>query len=155
VQKIATAWEDMEYDTTGDAAHGGWNQAAPEYEQDWSSISAKEFYKRNPHDSNLSSATLTPNTDHDDGGGGVQEMIEVNGGMDALTGINSRASSSTIEDSRFPDTSDMRSLEPIPDSDAMDVDGHGRASYVHSDAAMPDAGEPRVQHIEIAEKKGV
>ena len=133
LQKSAKGWEGMEYDTAGDVAQGGWDQNPPDYEHDWSNISAQEFHK---HDSNMSSATLTPNTEHDDGGG-VQEMVEVNGGMDALTGISSRASSSTVE------------------GDVMDVDAHGRASYVHSDQVMPDArDEPRVQHIEIAEKKG-
>jgi hypothetical protein len=136
LQKIATGWEGMDYDTNGDVPQGDWDKRPPDYEQDWHSMSAREFHKHDRHDSNLSSATLTPNTEHDDG---VREMVEVNGGMDALTGVSSGASSSTIE------------------GDVMDVDGarHGMASF--TDTAMEDVhahDEPRVQHIEIAEKKG-
>jgi hypothetical protein len=124
-------WEDVDYDTTADIPRGDWAQS-----DDWNSMSAQQYHKHARHDSNLSSTTLTPNTEHDDVG--VQEMVEINGGMDALTGVSSRASSSTIE------------------GDAMDVDGarHGMASMT-SDATMADAqDEPIVQHIEIAEKKG-
>jgi hypothetical protein len=135
LQEDASAWEDM--DTSETAAVGEWNNPPPDYEYDWNSMSAQEFHKHARHDSNLSSATLTPNTEHDDGGGGgVREMVEVNGGMDALTDTRSRASSSTIE------------------GDVMEIE-HGRA--VMSDAVgMEDVRgeEPRVQHIEIAEKKG-
>jgi hypothetical protein len=130
-ERTGRDWEEVEYDTTADIPRGDW--ADPD---NWNSMSAQQYHKHVRHDSNLSSATLTPNTEHDDVG--VQEMVEINGGMDALTGISSRASSSTIE------------------GDAMDVDGarHGMASFT-SDAPMADAqDEPIVQHIEIAEKKG-
>jgi hypothetical protein len=144
LQKDVTGWETMEYDTRGDVPSGDWDKQTqpPDYDYDWHSMSAQEFHKHARHDSNLSSATLTPNTEHDDIGVGVQEMVEVNGGMDALTGMSSPSSSSTVQ------------------GDAMDVDGakHGRASFTDemmSDATMPDApDDPRVQHIEIAEKKG-
>ncbi|KAF2823964.1 hypothetical protein CC86DRAFT_372119 [Ophiobolus disseminans] len=136
LQQSATGWEDMTYDSINDVPQGGWNLDPPDYQADWASMSAQDFHKHNQQGSNLSSATLTPNTEHD----GVQEMVEVNGGMDALTGI-SRASSSTIE------------------GDVMDLDAaeHDRANHLHSDAVMLDNGDddgPRVQHIEVAEKKG-
>jgi hypothetical protein len=138
LQKATTAggWE--EYDIANDNPQGTWNADPPEYEgADWSSMSANEFHR---HGSNLSSATLTPNTEHGDQG--VTEMVEVNGGMDALTGVSSRASSSTIE------------------GDVMEIDGHGTASLTGQDegaqAGMEEVRgeEPRVRHIEIAEKKG-
>jgi hypothetical protein len=138
LQRDATGWEDMEYDMSGDVPQGDWNNQPPDYDGDWNSMSAQQYHNKHArHDSNLSSATLTPNTEHDDNGTGVQEMVEVNGGMDALTGVSSRASSSTIE------------------GDAMDVDGaiHGRASFTDTPMAEPQDA-PRVQHIEIAEKKG-
>jgi hypothetical protein len=143
LQKDATGWETMEYDTTEDVPRSDWDKQTqpPDYEHDWHSMSAQEFHKHARHDSNLSSATLTPNTEHDEIGVGVQEMVEVNGGTGALTGMSSPASSSTVQ------------------GDVMDVDGsrHGQASFTDatmSDATMPDApDEPRVQHIEIAERK--
>jgi hypothetical protein len=133
LQKNATGWETMDYDTSRDVPQGEWNKAPPDYEYDWHSMSAQQYHKNERLDSNLSSATLTPNTEHDDG---IQEMVEINGGMDTLTGVSSGASSSTVE------------------GDVMDVDGarHGTASF--TDTTMEDAvEEPRVQHIEIAEKK--
>ncbi|KAF2028373.1 hypothetical protein EK21DRAFT_90659 [Setomelanomma holmii] len=145
LQKAATGWEHMEYDQSGDVPKGDWNDTIDgppgyNYDEDWANMSAQEFHSHNRHDSNLSSATLTPNTEHDDTGGGtgVQEMVEVNGSMDAMNGLSS-ATSSTI------------------DGGVMGIDGavkgHGRASF--TDEVMPDAhDEPRVQHIEIAEKKG-
>jgi hypothetical protein len=143
LQKDASGWEDVDYNPMSDIQQGDWDKAPPDYEYDWNSMSAQEFHKNADnghvrHDSNLSSATLTPNTEHDVG---VREMVEVNGGMDALTGVSSRASSSTIEG----------------DAMIIDADGerHGKATL--SDQPMEDVQtpeEPRVQHIEIAEKKG-
>lgn len=142
LQKDASGWEDVQYNAMSDLQQGDWDKAPPDYEYDWNSMSAQEFQQNAQghvrHDSNLSSATLTPNTEHDVG---VQEMVEVNGGMDALTGVSSGASSNMVE------------------GDAMIVDElgdrHGRA--VLADQMMDDVRvgeEPIVQHIEIAEKKG-
>tara|TARA_R110002003_G_scaffold1277_1_gene22835 strand:+ start:20394 stop:21302 length:909 start_codon:yes stop_codon:yes gene_type:complete len=144
LQKAATGWEGMDYDQGGDIPKGSWDtiNGPPHYDvdYDWNNMSAQEFHNRDRNNSNLSSATLTPNTEHDDVGVGVgvHEMVEVNGGMDAMTGL-SRASSSTVE------------------GETMEVDGsareHGKASL--TDREMVDVqDEPRVQHIEVAEKKG-
>jgi hypothetical protein len=140
LQRAATTWDDIEYDMSGDIPRSGWDNQPPDYDQDndWNSMSAQQYHSKHArHDSNLSSATLTPNTEHDANGLGVQEMVEINGGMDASTGVASSASSSTIA------------------GDAMDVDGtqHGRASFTDTEMTEPQ-DEPRVQHIEIAEKKG-
>jgi hypothetical protein len=146
LQKDASAWDDVDYNPMSDIQQGDWDRAPPDYEYDWNSMSAQQFHKNNTdtgharHDSNLSSATLTPNTEHDVG---VQEMVEVNDGMDALTGVSSRASSSTIEG----------------DAMIVDADGerHGKAMLADQSMEMQDVQtpeEPRVQHIEIAEKKG-
>ncbi|KAH7074596.1 hypothetical protein BKA63DRAFT_513308 [Paraphoma chrysanthemicola] len=145
IQKAATGWEGI-YDESADVAKGNWDviNGPPHYDEqvdyDWNSMSAQEYHTRDRNNSNLSSATLTPNTEHDDVGVGVgvQEMVEINGGMDAMTGLSS-ASSSTV------------------DGEAMEVDGsgrqHGKASF--TDREMVDVqDEPRVQHIEVAEKKG-
>ncbi|KAH7386864.1 hypothetical protein DE146DRAFT_665859 [Phaeosphaeria sp. MPI-PUGE-AT-0046c] len=152
LQRDATGWEDMEYETSNDVAKGTWDDTPhqqqhqpPGYDSDWQSISASEYHNsHNRHDSNLSSATLTPNTEQDDMGTavGVQEMVEVNGGMDALTGVSSRASSSTVQG-----------------DDRMDIDEamHGAPNLMDAPVAETrdrEGDEPRVQHIEIAEKKG-
>lgn len=123
-------------DSYSDLANNGWENVPtdPDYD-DWHNLSASQYHNRNRNDSNLSSTTLTPNTEVGDDSPGVREMIEVNGGMDALAGLST--SSSTTE--------------------VMDVDtsqqAQGRVNF--SDATMNDApDEPRVQHIEVTEKKG-
>lgn len=146
LQKDAVGWGNMEYDTMSDIPHGDWNAAPPDYDHDWNNISAKSYHR---NDSNMSSATLTPNTEIEDGSAGVREMVEVNGGMDALTGV-SRSSSATVEGDGQGSFMDV-------DATGMDVDGEarGKVDVVQSDEVMPDAGdELRVQHIEVAEKKG-
>ena len=151
LQRDANGWEDMVYESTNDVAKGTWddpsasiiqNQHPPSYETDWNTISGPEYHhstQHNRHDSNLSSATLTANTDHDDLG--VQEMVEINGGMDALTGVSSHASSSTVQG-----------------DDRMDVDEtrHGKIDLMDTKMDVPRDGDgegPRVQHIEVAGKK--
>ncbi|CAO2649656.1 Nn.00g070410.m01.CDS01 [Neocucurbitaria sp. VM-36] len=136
LQKNAPGWED--YGDCGDTAKGGWDKEPPTYDYDWSNVSAKEFHSHDRNDSNISSTTLTPNTEVGDDGGGVREMVEVNGGMDALAGLSSSASSDTVG------------------AEAMDVDRASlkdNASFrdVHMEEAQEDVN---TQHIEVAEKKG-
>jgi hypothetical protein len=133
LQRSNTGWEDVDYDTSADIPRGGWDEQPPGYDHhDWTDMSAAEFHR----DANLSSATLTPMTEHDDG---VQEMIEINGGMDAMTGV-SDASSVTVG---------RESME----MDERASQAHGVAGLV--DVDMEDAQtDMRVQHIEVAERKG-
>lgn len=132
LQKTHTGWEDVEYDTSADIPRGGWDQDPPGYNHDWADMSATEFHRGE----NFSDATLTPATD-----AGVQEMVEVNGGMDAMTGV-SRASSVTVgRDDVDRDERTERAAQ-----------AHGVAGLV--DVDMDDAQDDmRVQHIEVAEKK--
>lgn len=138
LQKNATGWES--FGDYGVVPQGGWDKNPPDYENDWNNMSASEFHGHERNDSNMSSATLTPNTEVGDDEPGVQEMVEVNGGMDALTGLSSSASSVTVG----------------RDEEAMDVDGaKSQAKVSFSDVDMADVSEePRTQHIEVAEKKG-
>ena len=131
-----TGWED--FDNYGNTPLGGWDKDPPTYDYDWGNMSAKEFHGHDRNDSNMSSTTLTPNTEVGDDSVGVREMVEVNGGMDAFTGLSRSASSVTVG------------------ADSMDVDGaksQGAASI--RDVKMEDAQEDMAtQHIEVAEKKG-
>jgi len=137
LQKISdgTGWED--FGDYSNVAQGGWDKE-PGFEEDngWSQITAKEFHSRTRNDSNMSSATLTPNTEVDEG----QEMVETNRGASAVAGMMSSASSETIGRG----------------DDAMDLDAdklQGKVSF--SDVDMQDVlEEPRKQHIEVVEKKG-
>ncbi|KAH5578003.1 hypothetical protein HBI26_135220 [Parastagonospora nodorum] len=126
-EELQTDWQEM--DT---AAIGDWDKDPPDYEYDWNSMSAQQWHT-SARARGDSSATLTPNTEHD-GAAGVREMVEVNGGMDAMMGVESSRSSSTIE------------------GDAMEVE-HGTA-VVADEGAGREGDEVRVQHIEVAEKKG-
>lgn len=129
------AWGD--YGDYGNVAQGGWDKDPPfDDDNDWSQISAKEFHSRTRNDSNMSSATLTPNTEVDD----AQEMVETNRGASAVAGMISSASSETIGRS----------------DDAMDIDADKLQSKVSlSDLDMQDGyGQPSKQHIEVVEKKG-
>jgi hypothetical protein len=150
LQESATGWESYGGDY-GNVAQGGWDDSMnttsnPSFDNadgdnGWSEISAKEFSSRRPrNDSNMSSATLTPNTEiEDDDATETQEMGRVEDRVGA--GGMSSASSETV--GRGDDT--------------MDVDGDKLQSQVRfSDVEMEDAqdDEPRTQHIEISEKKG-
>ncbi|RMZ73264.1 ubiquitin interaction motif [Pyrenophora seminiperda CCB06] len=132
----ATGWED--YVDYGDQVQGEWDKTTGfEEDNDWSQITAKEFHSsRARNDSNMSSATLTPNTEVDEG----QEMVETNRGASVVAGMMSNASSGTIGRS----------------DNAMDIDTDKLQSKVSfSDVDMEDAlEEPRKQHIEVVEKKG-
>lgn len=116
------AWEDF-----GDEVRGEWDKDTnpPEYNHDWANISSQQFHdEKSKQSSSMSSATLTPNTEMD--GEGVREMVEVNGGMDAMTGLR---------------------------SDPMEVDTQNRDTQTVGVKEVPD-DEPKAQHIEFAEKKG-
>lgn len=146
--QTANGWD---YDTSGDVGQGGWDKVdyPPDYEgyeHEWNSVDAQAFQPHYRQDSNLSSTTLTPNTEHDDDGGGVREMVEINGGIDAFTGLT-----------HAPSTSSSQTIGR-DSNDAMDIDAvrtkdHAPPSF--TDMTMADVqDEPRVQHVEVLEKKG-
>ena len=114
-------------------------------ENGWSEISAKEFSSntggRPRDDSNMSSATLTPNTEIEDDEQ-QQQMVEM--GAAGATNM-SNASSETVGRG----------------DDARDLDGESQklqSQVRFSDVDMEDVGGRddglRTQHIEVSEKKG-
>lgn len=118
----STVWEDF-----GDEVKGEWVRESdpPGYNHDWANISSQQFHdEQSKKSSGMSSATLTPNTEMD--GEGVREMVEVNGGMDAMSGLR---------------------------SDPMEVDTQIREVQMVDVKEVP-ADEPKAQHIEFTEKKG-
>ncbi|KAI4918611.1 hypothetical protein J4E90_002997 [Alternaria incomplexa] len=145
LQENATGWEG--YGDYGNTATGGWDNTNPPAFEDngWSEISAKEFNSssRPRNDSNMSSATLTPNTEIDDDAPVTQEMVETNRSGGA--GTMSSASSETV--GRGDDLMDidagvhekMQSQVRFSDVDMEDVDSQDRA---------------RVQRVDVLEKKG-
>jgi len=115
-------WEDF-----GDEVRGDWDKTGdpPEYNHDWANISSRQYHdEKNKQSSGMSSATLTPNTEMD--GEGVREMVEVNGGVDAMAGLR---------------------------SDPMGLDTQNRDTQMVDVKEVP-ADEPKAQHIEFAEEKG-
>lgn len=121
----------------GDEPKGNWDEPKvdwitstdpPGYNHDWANISAQQYYDANRKESSgQSSATLTPNTEAD-GDSGVREMVEVNGGMDAMAGLR---------------------------SDPMEVDAQTQSQNTQMvDVKEVPAEEPKAQHIEFAQKKG-
>ncbi|KAF3035641.1 hypothetical protein E8E11_004091 [Didymella keratinophila] len=115
-------WEDF-----GDEVRGDWNKTGdpPEYNHDWANISSRQYHdEKSKQSSGMSSATLTPNTEMD--GEGVREMVEVNGGVDAMAGLR---------------------------SDPMELDTQNRDTQMVDVKEVP-ADEPKAHHIEFAEKKG-
>jgi hypothetical protein len=122
-----------DWDDFGDEVRGDWDKETgpPDYNHDWANISAKQYHEESGKQSSaMSSATLTPNTEFDGDGAGVREMMEVNGGMDALTGVG---------------------------GDAMDVETQTQTQS--RDTQMVDvkevpAEEKETQHIEFAERRG-
>ncbi|KAI4929111.1 hypothetical protein J4E85_005735 [Alternaria conjuncta] len=145
LQENATGWEG--YGDYGNTATGGWDNTNPPAFEDngWSEISAKEFNSssRPRNDSNMSSATLTPNTEIDDDAPVTQEMVETNRSGGA--GTMSSASSETV--GRGDDLMDidagvhekLQSHVRFSDTDMEDVDSQERA---------------RVQRVDVQEKKG-
>ncbi|KAF9695176.1 hypothetical protein EKO04_006923 [Ascochyta lentis] len=118
------------WDDYGDEVRGNWDKETgpPEYNHDWANMSAKQYHEKDgQQESALSSATLTPNTELD-GESGVREMVQVNGSMDAMTGLH---------------------------SDAMEVDTQTQSRDTQMvDVKEVPADEPKAQHIEFAERKG-
>ncbi|RYN85436.1 hypothetical protein AA0120_g8813 [Alternaria tenuissima] len=156
LQESRSGWEDYGGDY-GNVAQGGWDDtmhptshANPSFdegvdENGWSEISAKEFSSstggRPRNDSNMSSATLTPNTEIEDDEQ-QQQMVEM--GAAGATNM-SNASSETVGRG----------------DDAMDLDGESQklqSQVRFSDVDMEDVGGRddglRTQHIEVSEKKG-
>jgi hypothetical protein len=83
LQKSHQGWED--YANEPSAVQGDWDKNPPGYNHDWANISAHEFHKTQ-QDSNMSSATLTPNTDVDvDGDTEVREIVDVTASSNAST----------------------------------------------------------------------
>ncbi|PSN70938.1 hypothetical protein BS50DRAFT_570359 [Corynespora cassiicola Philippines] len=119
----------------------GWNN-----EDQWNSMSAKQFHDQ--ADSTLSSTTLTPNTEIGDDGAAM-EMQEVNGGISAWAGVSSSASSDTVgaDAMDIVEIDDPRPGAPPATVDLRDVEMGGAG-------ATNGREEPRVQHIEVVEKKG-
>ena len=141
LQQTNSVWEDYE-DDYGNSAQGGWDKDRSAIDYDWSNMNPSEFHRHDRNDSNISSTTLTPNTELDDTEG-VREMIEVNGGMDALTGISRSASTVTIG----------------RDSDGMDLDTASspvKATFEDVDLKMGDVRETesQTQHFDGGERKG-
>jgi hypothetical protein len=135
LQKTVADW-DNDY---GDEATGRWDDPPPDTEwkggSGWSpdlSVN-KQFDTRDRTNSNMSSATLTPNTEIEDDAPGADR------GRDAVRRTSS-ASSETVGRS----------------DDVMDIDGaKAQAKVSFSDVDMADVQEePRMEHVEIAEKKG-
>jgi hypothetical protein len=119
---------------------GGYNDG-----YNWESMSAKKFHEQ---DSGVSSTTLTPNTEVDDGVGMV-EMQEVNGGIAdwARSGL-SNASSDVLGSGELMEVSD--NMQPkLETADNKDVE-MGNAD---ADAGRAKTN-PKVEHIEMIEKKG-
>jgi hypothetical protein len=148
LQQNVTGWEGYsgDYDNV---AQRGWDTAdPPSFEEDngWSEISAKEYHSSRPrNDSNISSTTLTPNTEMDDDAPIMQEMVETDrNARVAGAGAMSSASSETI--GRCDDTMDVD-----------DSDDKLQSQVRFSDVDMEDADtqdEPRSQHTAVLEKKG-
>lgn len=147
VEKAQAVWYEDEQNQ-GDGAVAEWMQGDNGWDQGFNAA-------------NLSSKTLTPDTDHDppayrDEDDVVNitlspereteqpmEMQEINGGISAWAGA-SNASSETVE------------LEPM--SDVVASDGReSRAKHRAEDTLMTDAEtsrEAKAEHIEVVEKKG-
>lgn len=158
LQKDAANWEAFnDYgdvtQTEWDANQGRWDPppegdwedaTVPDDSNGWSQVSAKELKNRTRNDSNISSATLTPNTEIDDADNttsGTRYIAQPDIGTSAASQLSS-ASSETVGRSE----------------DAMDLDSQrlqNRVSF--SDVDMPDVHEEsRSQHVGVAgqEKKG-
>ncbi|KAH6622073.1 hypothetical protein C7974DRAFT_397629 [Boeremia exigua] len=122
---VGGGWDDY-----GNETNGNWSEQAnpPGYNHDWANINSQPYHEEtSKQSSGMSSATLTPNTEVD-GESGVREMVEVNGGMDALTGLRS-------------DPMEVDTRSPNHDTQMVDV------------KEVP-ADEPQAQHIEFSGKKG-
>ena len=127
-----------------------WNNL-PSYSGDyndgynWDSVSAKKFHEP---ESGVSSTTLTPNTEVDDGVGMV-EMQEVNGGVAdwARSGL-SNASSDVLGSGEPMEISEDMQIK-LEKADTKDVE----MSNADADARGART-DPKVEHIEMVEEKG-
>ncbi|KAF2854376.1 hypothetical protein T440DRAFT_465350 [Plenodomus tracheiphilus IPT5] len=154
LQKNATGWETFGDDDYGTAVQEDWDRDAPlqnyrseDYRNDdWHSMSARDFHSRGNGfgvaDDNMSSATLTPNTEVDDGdvkGDGVvmREVVEVRGEDGREMKRRRRESSETIGEERVEQVKEDKGEVKLIDVEMEDV-----------------KEEPRVQHVEVEEKKG-
>lgn len=133
---------------------GDWDQGPPDYQDptldpfaqdDWDHVSAKELNEQ-MNMTAASSATLTPNTND-------YESNEYNGGIDSWAGI-SNASSDTVG-GEVMDTGIEQGQSQMQQQKAP----HGTVSL--RDVEMLDVDltdtqdqRPKVQHIEMVEKKG-
>ncbi|KAF2474107.1 uncharacterized protein BDR25DRAFT_332296 [Lindgomyces ingoldianus] len=138
-------------------AHYGGTSNMSAFGNQFESINTAQFHSQNQEsgrkdggDEEMSSTTLTPNTEVGDDGAG-EEMREVNGGMGAWVGNYSNASSETVGRdtmdvpvSQQPQTVHMRDVEMgnVRSSQMMDVDLRG-----------PDDRESSVRHIEVLEER--
>jgi len=130
--QVEEPWQDHQ-DDDGSKVLGDWmSDNLPQYDDDWNAMSAKTFHEQN--DSKVSSsATLTPNTDNEIVGG--MEMQEVNGGISAWEDMSGSISSGTM-------AGEPMELSPV-----------GQRQQSLEDVRMAEAGEPKVEHIEKAEKR--
>ncbi|XP_014550761.1 hypothetical protein COCVIDRAFT_114639 [Bipolaris victoriae FI3] len=149
LQKNATGWEGYnDYDNAGQTSWdnstvrwdkppvGDWvEDTFPADNNEWSQISTKELHNRARNDSNMSSATLTPNTEVGDDNDASGAATQPNLARPAVSQL-SNASSETVGRS----------------DDAMDVDTQKLQNKVSfSDVDMPDA----MDEVDARHGKGV
>jgi hypothetical protein len=160
LQKNATGWEG--YDDYNNGGQTSWDTETPRWDKplvedwvdsypednnEWSQMSAKEPHGLTRNDSNMSSATLTPNTEVDDDDNAASGVTHSAVQPNAATGAASQLSSASSETVGRSD-------------DAMDVDTQKMQNKVSfSDVYMPDAiDELNSRHVEVAQdqemKKG-
>jgi hypothetical protein len=154
LQNRQEEWPDYNPDdgntVNGDWMDADWNSDDPHvhsggYSDDyWNNVSAKKFHEQ---DSGVSSTTLTPNTEVDDGVN-MTEMQEVSGGVSAWADGGLSNASSDALGAEPMDISEP--TQPKPDTiDAKDVDMGDADRNIGNRQA-----DPKVEHIETVEKKG-
>ncbi|KAF2115070.1 hypothetical protein BDV96DRAFT_687792 [Lophiotrema nucula] len=145
-------WDVDEPPTYADdyAHHGGTSVFGNQWTADpsYGDISARDFHEQNSRSSDLSSATLTPNTEPDDEvlPDSGTEMREINGGIAAWAGGASDASSDTVGGEAMDVVDSQATINPR-DIEMKDID--------LSDP--PADRETTVSHIELVDsetKKG-
>ncbi|KAI8940815.1 hypothetical protein NX059_002077 [Plenodomus lindquistii] len=154
LQKNATGWEDYNDDfATATAVQGDWDKDSlpPLYRSDdykhddWTSMSARDFHSQGNGyagggDDNMSSTTLTPNTEIEDEreekGTVMREMVDV-GTDEGREAKRRRASSETVGEERVERIKEEKGEVKLIDVEMEDI-----------------KEESRVQHVEVAEKKG-
>lgn len=155
LQKNATSWDSYE-DEYSNVAQGGWDKDSIDpsdfdSSHDWKDISAQRYHQNQnstTHLENMSSATLTPNTEMEgmdeeaQRGPHMQEMIEVNGGMDAMMGL----SSETLPTESMEIDDDIHMHDKVEKSESQPLE--------RMDGIVTES--PLVEHVEVlsVEKKG-